>query len=329
VDVRWLALVWQQLAAAGQLPATLPEPSAGAEVLPRGISYASLGKTDLFSAVGSRNVVQQELFDVLTRAASRVSEEDVYGPHQGEALKQALLTSDARWKVMASSVSFTSMVLDLRQDPAKVSPEVAPFLAGLQQAASTDPVLAFFVNRFLLTVDQWDGLPNKRRQVLDFLRRHVPGAVCISGDIHGTFVTDHGNGEGALVEFTGPAISSKTFRGETANVVEGLPLPNDPQVQAAVAGLVQGLDLLIDPEIRPGPLDDRVDQRIAYANTGANGLYVMEAGPARLRVRYHLLPPEVVTEPYAADPGDTLARFSEREFDVSPDGALQEVRSGS
>lgn len=329
VDVSYLALVWGQLAAAGQLPLGLPNPGLGAEALPLGISYARLGKTGLFSAVGARNVVQQELFDALTQVASGVPQEDVYGAAQEEALRQALVTSEARWKVVASSVSFTSMVLDLRQDPAaleSVSPVLAAALRGLREAAASNPLLAFFINRLLLTTDQWDGLPNKRKQVLDFLRRHVPGAVCISGDIHGTFVTDHGNDEGALVEFTGPAVSSKTFRGETGSVVDGLPIPD--AVRPGVEVLIQGLDQLIDREIRPTPLNDRVDQRIAYVNTGDNGIYVMEAGPARLRVRYHLLDPEVVPQPYALDPAATLALFREKEFVVTRGGELRERDAG-
>lgn len=286
----------------------------------KGISYLLLGKQGLFAVFGSRNLVIKDTFDLLAQIASRTAREDVLGAAQQQALQEALLVSDATWKVVASSVSFTSMVLDLTQDPSSLplSEAARTALAVIQ----TTPELAPFVNRFYLSVDQWDGFPLKRQAVLDFLRQKVPNAVLIAGDIHATFVTDYTSPEGPLLGFTGPAISSKPFKDEVRTQVGELGLDAIPGIDA----LVEELDVLLTAELNPAsePLNPLVDQRIAYSNSGDNGVVVMQADGETLRATYYLAASDLVNEPFYLRPSRYFARVQRREFVVESQGGLAE-----
>ena len=71
---------------------------------------------------------------------------------------------------MVSSVSLTSMILDLRE--------------------KTDVADTSLRNRYYLNADIWDGFPSGKRQVLAKLAKVAEGrALVVSGDIHASFAS--------------------------------------------------------------------------------------------------------------------------------------------
>ncbi|WP_051330265.1 alkaline phosphatase D family protein [Niveispirillum irakense] len=85
------------------------------------------------------------------------------GPTQKEWLKQTLTVSNATWKLLATSVPFLPMRLDM---------------------GAIDPKATTLV----LTADAWDGFPAERRELMTYLRdRGVGNVVSLSGDHHQSF----------------------------------------------------------------------------------------------------------------------------------------------
>jgi alkaline phosphatase D len=158
--------------------------------------------------------------------------------------------STARWKVIATSVAFTSMVLDL-----------------------TPPALgvpAPFNQRFYLNVDQWDGFPQQRDGLLRQALGNGPGVVFLSGDIHAGFATVHPGAGATHAEFTTPAVSSTPFRTLLQRAADG-----DPLLRPIAGALIPALDLLLQAG----------NPRIAYTQTTRHGVSVAQFGPDEMNVR--------------------------------------------
>lgn len=260
-------------------PGVPPVPVDGLE---RGLSYALVGKAGLFSSLGSRYFVAKDTFDLLaayrTLVLGDAAAENLLGSTQLAWLESGLRSSDARWKVVANSISFTGMILDLR-----------PF-ANLP---------APLRNRFYLNVDQFDGFPNLKRRLLE-LFSSVEGVALVSGDIHASFVTDHGSG---LREFTGPAVSSATFFDGLSATVRADPL----------LGSIPGIDQLVaqlDALLAAG------NSGIRYANSKVNGVVVLEASVARLSATYWELAGSAAGTSFYGQPLALLPNLSVRQFGV-------------
>jgi alkaline phosphatase D len=227
----------------------------------RGLCWASLGKTGLFSSVGSRYFVLQAPWQAL--AALRGAEDSPLSPAQRDWLLQRLQASDAVWKTVASSISFTPIELDLSL------PELgAP---------------ALLARRFLLNVDHWDGFPLARRALLEAFDA-AGGAVLLSGDIHAAFATQHSD---RCVEITTPAVSSTTLADILASEVE-----RDPNTAEVGRRMVDALDRLIV----------HGDSRVRHARTRLHGVSLIEAHMDHLDARFLCLPPEACRTPAYDDP---------------------------
>ena len=229
--------------------AQIPEAAAAHE---RGLCWASVGKTGLFSSVGSRYFVLQAPWQAL--AALRAAQASPLSETQRDWLLQRLQRSDAVWKAVASSISFTPIELDL------ALPELG-----------APPLLA---RRFLLNVDHWDGFPQARRALLDAFDA-AGGAVLLSGDIHAAFATQH---SARSVEITTPAVSSTTLADILASEVE-----RDPNTAEVGRRMVEQLDALIL----------HGDPRVQHARTRVHGVSLIEARMDALEVQLLCLPPEV------------------------------------
>ncbi len=153
----------------------------------KGLAYINAGKIDLFAAagIGARYMVVKEVFDIYIKLKQlEGSIGSVYGEEQEKWINDTLNMSIASWRVYASSVSLTPMIIDLKD------------FKGI------DPVLQ---TEYYLNLDQFDGFKFQKEKLLEHLK--IRPSVIISGDIHSTFVTDHHN----VVEFTGSSVSSCTF----------------------------------------------------------------------------------------------------------------------
>lgn len=241
-----------QVPAAQRVP---PLPAALVATLDTGIAWFTMGKTGLFGDVGSRYFVVKDTYDLY--AAWRVLTQDAnaqnaLGTTQTQWLVNQVAASTAKWKVIASSVSLTSMVLDLTVPALGVPPP--------------------FNQRFYLNVDQWDGFPQQRDALLKQALGDVPGVVFLSGDIHASFAGTHAGRSTTHVEFTTPAISSTPFRTLLQTAAAG-----DPLLAPLAGRLIPTLDLLL----RAG------NPAMAYAQTTHHGVSIaqLDAEAVTLRIQ--------------------------------------------
>lgn len=304
----------RRIAAAGL---GLPElPTTG---LPVGLSYEMLGKLTVFGNFGARYGLIQKWFDLFTRLKT-VNKQNAYGDAQETFVKASVAGADTHWNVVASSVSNTSMVIDLAQDFSQVpdfaslSPELQGLLLYLQQNTPLG-------TRITMNADQWDGFPLRRSDLLKAYRE-AGNVVLIAGDIHSSWVTDHSSPGKPLFEFTGGAISSSSFAQligstlETAAATLGLPASVVAGLAALLPELTHALDdFLIDRT--PGSVFRALSQQIAFHDTDRNGIVIAEADGERFRTTYYLLPAADVLVSYYSKRALGLSKFTTQQFEVT------------
>jgi alkaline phosphatase D len=267
--------------------------------LDRGISFFILGKVSLFSTLGARYLVVKDTFDLYAAyraAATNGAAEDAYGAEQETWLRSQLMQSDATWRVLASSVSFTPLVLDLTGNLPGLPPPVQDALQGLP---------ALLRNRFYLDADDWDGFPDRKRALLDFLDG-LGNAVILSGDIHASFANQHGP---RLAELTAPAISSATLQYGILGLIREDPvLSQVPGIEQ----LVSALDLFVT----------KASPQIRYANSTVNGAVVLRAGADALRATYWQIDGAQTLNDYTRRPLAALKQTASVSFRVK-NGVIQ------
>ncbi|MGE3855192.1 MAG: alkaline phosphatase [Planctomycetota bacterium] len=251
---------------------------------PRGVSYLAMGKQRLISDVGSRNIVNQDLYYLYANVvAMRGQSDDALGRMQGDWLRKTLSASQATWKLVGSSVVFTPLVLDL-SNPRVGMTLPSAFPAMLRQ-------------RLIYSLDGWEGFPRRREALLNYFST-VPGAVLLSGDIHASFVTDHGDrharpggGPHRVIEFTGPPTSSRPLKSLLGGAVSQIGLPPG-SMNTFVSRLGEMFMLSSVSAVASQP------SQIAFADTDSSGVMVVTASATELRSTYTLLPSRLVSECY-------------------------------
>ena len=266
----------------------------------RGLSYLYLGKTGFYTSTGSRYAVIHDAYQLL--AAARWLEtggaaQDAFGPQQSGWVYSRLVASDASWRILGNSVMMTPLLVDFTH----------PAIAAQLPPGFPDQLRT----RLGLNVDQFDGFPQKRLEVLGALAM-APNSLVISGDIHGTFVTDHGNG---IFELTPPAVSSGTFQD-----LVGRTVANDP-----ILGQIPGLDPLLAQLpvlLQVSTQDDTVvPADILYAQTDRHGYMVLEIESDQIVARIMEIDADEVFTSYYDTPEALDALFSETAFRLH-DGQL-------
>jgi len=255
---------------------------------PRGLAFVHLGKQELFSSRGARNLVIKDTFDVYAawRYATTGGEaQDALGDAQEDWLLEGAGGPET-WKVVVSSVSPTSMVWDLR-GKADVPAEVR--------------------NRFYFSVDQWDGFPDKRRELMTALRERTSGrTLFVSGDIHAAFASvEHG-----VPALTAPAISSTAIQEEAEEAATAAGFPPG----SAVFRYIVTEQEATFREGNPG---------IAFVDSDSHGFTVVEVGPEEVRAAYHLVPLDAVRVDFSDEDEALAARFSRRDFRVRPGSIVE------
>lgn len=256
-------------------------PPEADEAYLRGLPWLALGKSGLFSHLGSRYMVVKDSYDLLL--ALRQADgalPPALGAAQQAWLAEQLAESTGRSLFVASSVSMTPMVLDL-SDPALDAP----------------PLLR---RRFYLNVDQWDGFGLQRDALVAALDR-AGGAVVLSGDIHASFATQH---SAKTVEFTAPAISSSTLSAIMADAAKA-----DPATAEAGLRLVAALDVLLG----------RGDARVRHVQTSQHGVGLLQRDAAGdCRVEFRLLPSGLCAERLYDDAARIGAETTRLAFAITP-----------
>ena len=245
----------------------------------RGLPWLALGKSKLFDAVGSRYFVVSASYDLLAAARAAQGLPSALGEAQAAWLARTLLASEAPWKIVASSVSFTSIKLDLAR-PELQAPE------AMRRA-------------FYLNVDHWDGFPVERTRLLNDVFDAAGGAIVLSGDIHAGFATQH---TARTVEFTAPAVSSQTI----GSILEAA-ITADPATGETGRRLVADLDGIIRAGL-PG---------LRYAQTRRHGVGVLEFDGGEAKMRFIEAPESACRERLYERPEAYRALSSARGFRLS------------
>jgi len=269
-------------------------------VLPRGISYLLIGKTSIYSSTGSRLQLAYDTFNLY--AAHRYLEtggaaQEAFGGQQNAWLQGTLLASPATWKVLANSVMMTPLVVDFSN----------PLIAAMLPPGFPD----FMRIRLGLSAEDFNGFPQKRTELLTVLGL-VENAVVISGDIHASFVTDHGEG---IYEFTGAAISSSSYAEEVARSIA-----SDP-ILGQIPGfeeLVEHLGLLLQVSV----LGDAVSPSdIVYTNTESDAFVIVDVMADALSTTIYEISAEHVFTSFYDDPDGLDDLFTPVMFTIR-DGVL-------
>jgi len=224
----------------------------------------SVGKFMANSPLGSRILALKEGYDVLEAETPLTMLGDV----QRQWLVDAILQSDATWKLLASALMMAQLVLDLRDIE-----EVPPLLQ----------------NVFYFKVDQWDGFRTERAELLTALAG-VQNLVVLSGDLHGNYAAhlrpdfDDPATPATAVELTVTGISSISLQEQLDTLAVTVPVLAD-------AGIEQVTPLFDDNVLATG-------SHFAYANSSAYGYAIVDID-ADLHARLEEI--ERVTDP--DDPG--------------------------
>ena len=282
---------------AGLTPPFTPEIQA---VLPRGISYLTMGKQAVYSDLGSRYFVVKDTFDLFAAAgyvASGGASQEVYGSQQNAWLQGTLLASPAAWKVLGNSFMMTPMVIDFTN----------PLIAALLPPGFPD----FLRTKMVINAEDFNGLPQKTLEVLGLLDV-VDNAVVISGDIHATFVTDHQFG---VYEITPPAISSATNGEIVLRAALTHPILGQiPGIEDIIANF--GLLLQISstrPEVSPST--------IMYQNTWSHGYGIMDVTADAFTITLQQISSDEIHTSYYDNPEDLDELFTTLMFTIR-DGVL-------
>lgn len=162
----------------------------------------------------------EKTFDSATDRDAWDPARTILGADQKAWLKEGLVASDARWRIIGSSLMFSPTRLADGDDIATRTPEDVPN-GGL------------YVNG-----GQWDGYQVERREILQHLvDNDVTDTIVISGDMH-WFAA--GDGQLDVDDPASPRVYAEFVGGSvTSAAAERFPLPSGGAVTPAILGLVR------------------------------------------------------------------------------------------
>lgn len=252
----------------------------------RGVAWLHMGKQQLFSSQGSRNLVVKSLFELYALYQWQLSSEqseNVFGNEQRDWLHKTLTDSTATFRVIGSSVTLTEGILDLTQTP------------GLP---------ASLRNVFLYGTDGWDGFPNQRQALLDFIKQSGhPNTLFVSGDIHAGFVSQLAGT--VAVSLTTPAISSGTLHETVRDAALALGITVDSAPYKQIVANLNDTLRSSNPAIQMAASDQ-------------HGFVIVSVGSSEVEATYHLISQgEVTTDSTGLDAAALAQKFSTRTFKVA------------
>lgn len=260
------------------------------EATERGLAALHAGKTDLETSFGARYLVVAEAFEALAKVRylqTAGASELVMGETQRSWFLETLRDSDATWRVWGNEYTFLRKTLDLSAFPVP------------------DPRLK---QRFLVSVEDWDGAPNERLALLSDLA-DVDGLAIVTGDIHSFFVGHAGLGDDASgppklanpPEFVCGAVSSATYQQLLGGLIE---VEGVSDIAPAAAALLV--------------LSNR---HVSYSDLTSNGFAEVRARKDTFEVTFHALPSSAVAERDLSSP--LSGHFSTQTFVSSKNGEVE------
>jgi alkaline phosphatase D len=253
--------------------------------LDRGIAYLHFGKQSFFTEVGVRYGVVKPSFDLYVSYLYNVMQqqgetpENVFGDTQQAWLNDKIQSNQATFLALVSSVSTASTIIDF---------------------SSEVDLPADFQTAFHLNIDDWDGFPHKRAELLETLKNRGD-ALILSGDVHAAFMTDHDG----VVDFTAPAVSSGTLNSMTALSVPAFAKTfNEAQTQRAEEILVTNLDDTLKASF----------DKLKFAKTHKNGYLTLTVDADKVTGTFYMVDPEVIASSYYDNPTALAEQFTTKTF---------------
>ncbi|WP_344937884.1 alkaline phosphatase D family protein [Zhongshania borealis] len=151
---------------------------------------------------------------------ARADARDLLGQSQKEWFKNKLATAQNTWKIVGQQVMFAQLQLL----------EIQRLLPGVP-TNDFSPLVA-------VNMDQWDGYPSEREEILDFVDENaIKNMVVLTGDIHSSWANELYKNSAILtsgvfdeplgVEFVTPSVTSPGFPDGAAELVSAvLPVVN-------------------------------------------------------------------------------------------------------
>jgi alkaline phosphatase D len=276
---------------------------------PRGLAFHQVLKTSAYSSVGSRYLTVAPVFDALSAvryAQTLGASEAPFGEAQASWFVDTLTKSTRTWKVWGNEYTFHRRVVDLSQAGGVIT--------------SVDKLPAGFRQKFYLSAEDWDGLPNAREALFDSLAG-VENLVAVTGDIHAFFAAVPSSSKDPakrLVELVTGAISSGTYK--TLLVRQA---SSDPALLAGGAPVLAVLvqSLLQDPVLKPNP-------HLAYADLERHGFTLLDVSASELRATFHAIAESEALVDRGDDP-ELAKRFAAVELRVKAGSGTLEMKDSS
>jgi alkaline phosphatase D len=257
--------------------------------MPRGLSYASMGKVDFYGSFGARLFVVKPAYDLWTRLRYEQDPEleHVLGTAQQAWLIDTLSNSDHTWKVWGNEYLLGQIAVDL-----------------------TDLAPAPFDNQYYLSLDLWDGHRNRRNTILGQLSA-LENMVAITGDIHGFYATTpwaNGDEEQRIIEIVTSSVTSASFKEILEITVATNPLLAN---FAEAALLVEALDTVL------GSASLLTNRHLAYAQSDLHGFVMVELDGSHFDTSYHQLPTDALLTDYSDDLATLTSQVTMQRFRVN------------
>lgn len=301
VAVPWLNARLKDLEKAPDVPPAIADADTAA--LPKGWSFQQMLKFSGFSSLGSRYLVTRgpfELYAKLRYAESKGASEHAMGDEQEAWFLETMQKSKTTWKCWGNEYTMQRREVDLSG------------ISSLPEA---------FRQRFLLSAEDWDGMPNRRDKLLQALAA-VPGSVIVSGDIHAFFAgvpMADSDPQKRVVEFVGGAISSGTYMTLLVNQAN-----SDPTLAAAGAASLAYTANVLLLGLGTGP----VNPNLGYARVDLNGFMVAEAAKDAFTVTFLQVEEDANKARLPAD--KVAAAFAKEQFRTLAGGRdLQHLDGGA
>jgi len=255
--------------------------------LPRGLSYFDLNKSSFYTSIGSRYFVHKDAFDVFAalRFAEDPKSQDLMGAVQEKWFIDTMKGSTSTWKIWANEFAIVPVAIDLRP--------IMGIPAALQK-------------RFYMGLEGWDGVPQKRNQILEAIAP-AGNVVAITGDLH-TFLAatpwSSNDPSARITEIVTSSISSSTWKEELVSQVKSDPVLSS--VSAAPLLAMQIDSLVLAPNL-PNP-------SLAYAESASQGYCLVEVSADEMVITMNAAANTEVFVDYSGKTADFMAKVQKTKF---------------
>ena len=254
--------------------------------LEHGLAYRQLGKLGNYASIGARYLVIKDTFDLwatINYKKSGGKTQDAMGSAQQQWFLDTMKGAKQTWKLWGNEYSLMPLVIDLTNFP------IAPFN-----------------QKFYMNVDQWDGMRDRRNEILGELTQ-LQNVVAFTGDIHAFYAgvpATNDDPDRRIVELVTSSISSGTFATQLV-----LQVAADPTLSATpgASDLAGNIDQLLR--------GTGTNRHLAHADSAVNGFVTVEVDGAELLATYHATPEANTFEDLTTSP-DLASKFTTTRFKV-------------